>query len=87
MKGHKGEHRNYEWEIPERESEHERLLTLGNELGVVKREVGGGWGEEQGDRHLGDTWWDDHWMLFYMLANWTPIKVNLKKILKKKIQL
>ena len=41
MKGHKGEHRNYEWEIPERESEHERLLTLGNELGVVKREVGG----------------------------------------------
>ena len=28
----------------ERETEHERLLTLGNELGVVEGEVGGGWG-------------------------------------------
>ena len=25
-----------------REREHERLLTLGNELGMVEREVGGG---------------------------------------------
>ena len=33
-----------EWEISERETEHERLLTLGNELGVVEGEVGGGWG-------------------------------------------
>ena len=27
-----------------RETDHERLLTLGNELGVVEGEVGGGWG-------------------------------------------
>ena len=31
-------------EIPERETEHERLLTLGNELGVLEGEEGGGWG-------------------------------------------
>ena len=30
-----------EWDISERETEHERLLTLGNEQGVVEREVGG----------------------------------------------
>ena len=29
------------WEISEWETEHERLLTLGNELGVVEREEGG----------------------------------------------
>ena len=28
----------------ERETEHGILLTLGNELGVVDGEVGGGWG-------------------------------------------
>ena len=33
-----------EWEISERETEHERLLTLGNELGMVDEEEGGGWG-------------------------------------------
>ena len=33
-----------EWEISERETEHERPLTLGNELGMVEREVGGEWG-------------------------------------------
>ena len=44
MKGNKGERRKYEWEISERETEHERLLTLGNE-GVVEGEVGGGWGD------------------------------------------
>ena len=33
-----------EWEISERETEHERLLTLGNKLGVVEGEVGSGWG-------------------------------------------
>ena len=38
MKGNKGERRKNEWEISERQTEHERLLTLGNELG----EVGGG---------------------------------------------
>ena len=31
-------------EISERETEHERLPTLGNEQGVVEREVGGWWG-------------------------------------------
>ena len=25
--------------------EHERLLTLGNEQGIVEREVDGGWGD------------------------------------------
>ena len=39
MKGNKGERRKNEWEISERETEHERLLTLGN----VEREVGRGW--------------------------------------------
>ena len=29
----------------------------------------------------GGTWWDEHWVLFYMLANWTPIQN--KFILKK----
>ena len=33
------------WEISERETEYERLLTLGNEQGVVEREVGGGGGD------------------------------------------
>ncbi|CAD7671139.1 unnamed protein product [Nyctereutes procyonoides] len=33
------ERRKNEWEISERETEHERLLTLGNKLGVVEREV------------------------------------------------
>ena len=42
VKGNKGERRKNEWEILERETEHERLLTLGNEQGVVEREVGGG---------------------------------------------
>ena len=40
MNGNKGERRENEWEISERETEHERLLTLGNEQGVVEREVG-----------------------------------------------
>ena len=40
MKGNKGERRKNEWEISERETEYERLLTLGNELGVVEGEVG-----------------------------------------------
>ena len=33
VKGNKGERRKNEWEISERETEHERLLTLGNKLG------------------------------------------------------
>ena len=44
MKGNKGERRTNVWEISERETEHERLLTLGNEQGVVEREVGRGMG-------------------------------------------
>ena len=44
MKGNKGERRENEGEISERETEHERLLTLGNEQGVVEREVSGGLG-------------------------------------------
>ena len=44
MKGNKGERRKNKWEISERETEHGRLLTLGNKLGVVEGEVGGGWG-------------------------------------------
>ena len=43
MKGIKGERKN-EWEISGRETEHDRLLTLGNELGVLEGEVGGRWG-------------------------------------------
>ena len=42
MKGNKGERRKNEWEISERETEHVRFLTLGNELGVVEGEEGGG---------------------------------------------
>ena len=44
MKGNKGERRKNECKKSERETEHERLLTLGNELGVVEGEDGGGWG-------------------------------------------
>ena len=40
MKGNKGERRKNEWEISGRETEHERLLTLGNEHRVAEREVG-----------------------------------------------
>ena len=40
----KTERRKNEWEISERETEHERLLTLGNEVGVVEGEDGRGWG-------------------------------------------
>ena len=43
MKENRGERRDNEWEISERKTAHERLLTLGNEQGVVEREVGEGW--------------------------------------------
>ena len=44
MTGNRGERRKNEWEISERETEHERLLTVGNELGVVEGgEDGGEW--------------------------------------------
>ena len=44
MKRNKGERRKNEWEISVRVTEHKRLLTLGNEQGVVEREVGKGMG-------------------------------------------
>ena len=45
MKGNKEERRENEWEISERLTERERLLTLGNEQGVVEGEADGGWGD------------------------------------------
>ena len=45
MKGNRGERRRNGWEISERETLHGRLLTLGNELGVVEGEEGRGGGE------------------------------------------
>ena len=45
MKGIIGERRENEWEISVRETEHERLLTLGNELGVWKGRWAGGGGD------------------------------------------
>ena len=44
VKGNKGERRENEWEISGRVTEYERLLTLGNEQGVVEKEVGRGLG-------------------------------------------
>ena len=41
MKGIIRERRENEWEKFERVKKHERLLNLGNEQGVVEREVGG----------------------------------------------
>ena len=43
VKGTIRERRKNEWEISEWETEHERLLTLGNELAVVEGEEVGGW--------------------------------------------
>ena len=48
MKGIKGERKN-EWEISERETEHDRLLTLGNE------QRGGGKGGGRGVGFLCDV--------------------------------
>ena len=44
MKGIIGERRGAEWEKLERETKHERLLTLGNKQRVAEEEVGGGMG-------------------------------------------
>ena len=41
MKGINGERGENEWEISERVTDHERLLTLGNEQGLVEGEVDG----------------------------------------------
>ena len=27
----------------------------------------------------GGTWWDEPWVLYSMLANWTSVKTNVKK--------
>ena len=45
MKGIIGERRENEWENSERVTKYERLLTLGNEQGVVKRMWVEGWGD------------------------------------------
>ena len=42
MKGIIGERRENEWEISEKETNHERLLTLGNTQRVVEGEMGRG---------------------------------------------
>ena len=68
MKGNKGERRENEWEISERKPEHERLLTLGTKQGIVEGEVSEGRGD-WGMGTEGGTGWDEHWVLFYMLAN------------------
>ena len=44
VKGIGGEERENEWEISVRVTEHEKLLTLGNEQGVVEGEVSKGLG-------------------------------------------
>ena len=45
MKGIIGERRGTEWETSEGETNHERLLTLGNKQGVMERQVSGAWGD------------------------------------------
>ena len=54
--------------LSERMTELERLLTLGNEQGVMEREVGGGWGDLVTGIEGGNLR-DKHWVLYYMLAN------------------
>ena len=44
MEGIIGKRRENEWKTSERVTKHERLLTLGNEQGVVEGEVGRGMG-------------------------------------------
>ena len=68
MKGIIEERRENEWEISEKETEHERLLTLGNEQRVVEDNVAGGWGDWVTGSE-GDIGRDEHWVLCYMLAN------------------
>ena len=51
----------------------------GNEQKVAEGEVGGYWGNWVAGTEE-DTWWDEHWVLYCMLANRISIKTN-KKIL------
>ena len=44
MKGNKGERRENEWEISERETEQVRFLNLVKEQGVAERKLGRWWG-------------------------------------------
>ena len=76
VKGNKGERKDNEWGISVRVTDHERFLTLGNEQRVVEGEEGGGmrWLCDCGIE--GGIWQDEHWVICYMLANWTPIKNN-----------
>ena len=81
MKGIIGERRENEWEISERETEHEKLLSLGNEQGVVEREVGRGMG------WLGDGHWGGHLMGWAQGVMLYVGKSNSnKKLYKKKTQ-
>ena len=51
----------------EREKNHDRLLTLGNELRVVEGEVGGGGrGIKEG------TYCMEHWVLYSNNESWNP---------------
>ena len=45
MRGIIRKRRGTEWEKLEKETNYERLLTLGNKQGVVEGKVGGGWGD------------------------------------------
>ena len=56
-----------------------RDSTLGNEQGIVEGEVGRAMGDWVTGTE-GGTWQDEHCMLYYMLANRTPIKnIHIKK--------
>ena len=62
VKGIIGERRENEWEISERVTNHERLLTL------VNKQEAGEWSNWMTGTE-GGTWQDEHWVLCYMLAN------------------
>ena len=53
-------------------TELERLVTLGNKIWMVEGEVVQGC-VQMCDGHWGGHLTDEHWVLFYMLASWTPI--------------
>ena len=67
MKGTIRERRGTEWEKLERETNRERLLTLGNK-GLQKGRRAGGWGDWVTGTEEG-MWSDKHWVLYYMLAH------------------
>ena len=60
------EKRGTEWEKLERETNHERPLTLGNTKGCRR---GDGWGNRVTGCWALKRAWDKHWMFYYMLAN------------------